>query len=103
RKRTAEVQLSSLNQQETSELTQELQRLQAAHIGAYLSGIDIWRLTEIKGIGPHVVGNFRASGIHNAGQLKHRGPYAHGVGAQRRLAIQSKLLEWERAGSRGML
>lgn len=103
RKRTAELQVSSLNQQEAAELTQELQRLQAAHIAAYLSGIDISRLTEIKGIGRHVVGNFRASGIHNAGQLKYRGPYAHGVGAQRRQAVQAKLLEWERAGSRGML
>jgi hypothetical protein len=102
RKRSAEQRLASLNQLESTEAVQELNRLQEAQIANYLSSIDISGLTEIKGIGPHVVGNFRAAGIHNIGQLRHRGPFAQGVGAQRRLAIHEKIQEWERVATRGL-
>lgn len=101
-KKVTEQRLTTLLQQETTEKGQELKRIQEAHTAAYLTGIDISRLMEIKGIGPYVVGNFRAANVNNALQLKQRGPYAQGVGAQRRHLIQARLADWERGAARGL-
>jgi hypothetical protein len=101
-KRAAEQRLTTMLQQQATERGQELKRIQEAHFGAYLAGIDISRLMEIKGIGPYVVGNFRAANVNNALQLKQRGPHVQGVGAQRRHLIQARFAEWERAAIRGL-
>lgn len=95
-----EQQANALTQQENQEKSMELKQLQDAHLSASLSQIPISRLAEISGIGPHIVGNFRNSGIHNAAQLKQRGPYVQGVGTKRRAQILGMLAQWERDAAR---
>lgn len=96
-----EQQANALTQQENQEKSEELKRLMDAHASAQLSAIPISRLLDVSGIGPYVVGNFKNAGIHNAAQLKQRGPYVQGVGTKRRAQILGMLSQWERDASRG--
>jgi hypothetical protein len=95
KKNSAELKLRATIQQENAEKASELKRIQEQVRVTSLSSIPISRLDRLSGIGPGIINNYRAAGIHNARDLAVRGPYVKGVGSKKGAQVRAQLQEWE--------
>lgn len=94
-------QMTQLSQREVAEKTCALKTLQEEQLSTALSRIDVDSLSELRGIGPWIIGNLRILGIHNADQLRKRGLYGiPGIGSRRAAHILELLERWEEEASR---
>jgi serine/threonine protein kinase len=93
---------SRLTPLEAQEKTNTLKAIQERELNSALSQVDISRLSQISGVGPHLIGNLRAAGFHNASQL-HQSPRwsgVRGIGPKRHAQIAALLRRWTNEAQR---
>lgn len=104
KKRSSTVQEQNRLQNDTSRTTQleaqekanTLRVVQEQELNSSLSCIDIAKLSEITGIGPHLINNLRAAGFYSAAHLRQSSSWSgvRGIGPRRRGQVASLLRHW---------